>query len=132
MNKVLLDTSGYSMLLRGNKSVRDSLSAADIVYVSAIVLGELYYGFRCGSKESENIERLERFMSRPTVLLLEAGDSTAQVFGGIKCDLKKNGTPLPLNDVWIAAHAIESGSIMITADDHFKLVPGLRLWRKRP
>ena len=130
MNKILLDTSGYSLLMSGDASVRESLSRADMVYMSAIVLGELYYGFRRGSKERENIERLERFMSIPGVALLEVADSTAQIFGDIKYDLARVGTPLPINDVWVASHAIESGAVVVTADERFRIVPGLRLWRR--
>jgi tRNA(fMet)-specific endonuclease VapC len=128
MKKILIDTSAYSHLLQGNTDVLDALARADLVYASIFVLGELYAGFRGGSKESANKNLLERFLSRPTVRILGATRETAEVFGDIKHALRQAGTPLPINDVWIAAHAIETGSILVTFDSHFNSVSGLRLW----
>lgn len=128
MKKILLDTSAYSYLRQGNEEVLDALSHADLVYVSIFVLGELYAGFRGGSKEPANRELLERFLKRPTVRVIAATRETAEVFGEIKNMLKRAGRPLPLNDVWIAAHAMETGSIVVTFDSHFRQIPGLRLW----
>ena len=62
--------------------------------------------------------------------ILNATTETAQIFGVIKSDLGKAGTPLPVNDVWIAAHAVETGSIIISYDRHFNIIPGIRLWDK--
>jgi len=102
--------------------------SAEVVYVSIFVLGELYAGFAGGTKERQNKETLNRFLLKPTAKILNATAETAEVFGKVKQDLKKAGTPLPINDVWIAAHAIETGSTVITYDNHFKNVAGLRLW----
>lgn len=128
MKKVLLDTNAYSGLLRGDDQVLDALAKAEIVYVSAVVLGELFAGFRGGSRYVENTQRLERFMERPQVALLSVGLETADVFGAVKHQLKQEGKPIPLNDVWIASHALETGAVLITYDQHFKGVAGLRLW----
>ena len=67
-------------------------------------------------------------MLKPTAKILNATAETAEVFGEVKQNLNKAGTPIPINDVWIAAHAIETGSTIITYDSHFKNVAGLRLW----
>ena len=128
MKKVLLDTNAYSGLLRGDGQVLDALAKAEIVYVSAIVMGELFAGFRGGSRYVENTQRLERFLERPQVALLAVGLETTDVFGAVKHQLKQDGKPIPLNDVWIASHALETGSVLITYDQHFKNVAGLRLW----
>jgi tRNA(fMet)-specific endonuclease VapC len=96
--------------------------------MSIFVLGELYAGFKGGNKEQENTRLLKRFIQKPTVEILEATEETSKIFGQIKNDLKKAGTPLPINDVWIAAHTLESGSTLITYDIHFLEIPGLRLW----
>jgi tRNA(fMet)-specific endonuclease VapC len=61
---------------------------------------------------------------------LNATAETAEVFGQVKSSLRKSGTPLPINDVWIAAHALETGSVVVTYDVHFKSIPGLRLWER--
>ncbi|MBN1508139.1 MAG: type II toxin-antitoxin system VapC family toxin [Sedimentisphaerales bacterium] len=128
MRKILIDTSAYSRLLGGDMQVLEALGRADLTYVSVFVLGELYAGFKGGSKEARNKDLLERFLHRPTVRTLAASRETAEIFAEIKHALKRTGTPLPINDVWIAAHAIETGSILVTFDVHFKKISGLRLW----
>jgi tRNA(fMet)-specific endonuclease VapC len=128
MSRLLIDTSAYSRLLLGDPNVREALEQADVVYMSAFVLAELYVGFRGGSKETRNRQWLTRFVGRPTVRILSATQETAEVFAAVKHSLRRAGTPLPLNDVWIAAHAIETGAVLATFDAHFGKVPGLRLW----
>ena len=128
MRKVLIDTSAYSELLRGSQAVVEALGRTDIVYLSVFVLGELYTGFRGSARATANKQLLERFIARPTVRLRDATQETAQIFAQIKHALKQAGTPIPINDVWIAAHAIETGSVLVTFDSHFAKVPGLRLW----
>jgi tRNA(fMet)-specific endonuclease VapC len=128
MKKILLDTNAYTRLLAGVKDVLDVVGAAAIVYMSVFVLGELYAGFGHGSKEGENREILRRFLLKPTVKILNATAETSEVFGLLKSNLMKAGTPIPINDVWIASHAIETGSIVVTYDKHFKKIAGLRRW----
>ena len=128
MKKVLLDTNAYAALLRGDERVLDVLAKAEHVYFSAVVLGELFAGFRGGSLFFENKQRLDQFMARPQVALLSVGRETADVFGTVKHQLKRDGTPIPLNDVWIASHAMETGAVLVTYDNHFRQVAGLRLW----
>jgi len=128
MKKILLDTNAYVRFLRGDEKVMTYLAQADSVYMSVFVLGELYAGFKAGNKERDNRQILERFLLKPTVSVLDATMETADVFGLIMASLKKSGTPIPINDVWIAAHALETGSILVTYDDHFAVIPGLRLW----
>jgi tRNA(fMet)-specific endonuclease VapC len=128
MKKILLDTNAYVRFLRGDEKVMAYLAQADSVYMSVFVLGELFAGFRAGSKEKDNKQLLESFLLKPTVSVLEATMETADIFGLIMASLRKSGTPMPINDVWIAAHSLETGSILVTYDDHFALIPGLRLW----
>ncbi len=128
MNKVMLDTSAYSNFLAGDERVLGVVSGADTIYMSIFVLGELYAGFGGGKKKKENKQILHRFLTKPTVRLLLAHQSTAEAFGFLKNQLKTRGKPIPINDLWIASHAVESGSVLATYDRHFKYVPGLRLW----
>jgi tRNA(fMet)-specific endonuclease VapC len=128
VKKILLDTNAYVRFLRGDEKVMTYLAQADSVYMSVIVLGELFAGFKSGSKQRENKRILERFLRKPTVTVLEATLETADIFGGVMASLRKTGSPIPINDVWIAAHALETGSILVTYDDHFAAIPGLRLW----
>lgn len=128
MKAIIIDTSAYSRFLGGDESVLEMLAVAETVYLSTIVLGELLAGFRGGSKLQENRAQLSDFLHKPTVRALEVSTETAEVFGLVKDTLKRAGTPIPINDVWIAAQAIETGSVIASFDEHFKRVPGLRLW----
>lgn len=128
MKRILLDTNAYVRFLRGDEKVMAYLAQADTVYMSVFVLGELFAGFKAGGKERNNKQILERFLLKPTVTVLEATIETADIFGLIMASLRKSGNLIPVNDVWIAAHALETGSILLTHDDHFAVIPGLRLW----
>lgn len=130
MSRILLDTNAYTRLLVGDARVLDEVATAEQVNMSVFVLGELLSGFRGGSKFEQNRRTLRDFLSRPTVVFLGASDETAEVFGYLKDSLRKLGTPIPINDVWIAAHAMETGSVLVTYDDHFSRIPGLRLWNR--
>lgn len=128
MKKIVLDTNAYTRLLAGNEDVLDVVGTAETLYMSIFVLGELYAGFAGGTRERENRETLGRFLLKPTVKTLNATSETADVFGMVKSRLRKAGTPLPINDIWIAAHAIETGATVVTYDTHFERIAGLRLW----
>ena len=114
--------------LGGDENVLEALGSAEIVYLSVFVLGELYAGFQGGSSIKENKKILHKFILKPTIKILNATSETAEIFGMLKDSLKKAGTPLSINHVWIAAHALETGSVVVTYDRHFTSVPGLRLW----
>ena len=128
MKKIVIDTKAYTKLLAGEEDVLDVIGSAEIIYMSIFVLGELYAGFAGGTKERENKDALNRFLRKSPVKTLNAISETAKIFGMVKQELKKAGTPLPINDVWIAAHTLETGSTLITYDRHFRKIAGLRLW----
>jgi tRNA(fMet)-specific endonuclease VapC len=130
VKKIILDTNAYTGFLAGDSDVLGAISSAETIYVSVFVLAELYAGFAGGAKKRENKDTLQRFLMKPAVKILNATAETAEVFGQVKFHLKKAGTPLPINDVWIAAHAMETGSVVVTYDAHFKSIPGLRLWER--
>ena len=128
MRSILLDTNAYSNLLRGDQEVLAAIGRADEVLMSAIVLGELYQGFRGGSRYHENARLLQEFMADPIVCELSVSSETSELFGKIKQELKTAGTPIPINDVWIACQCLQSGATLVSNDRHFSVVPGLRLW----
>ena len=128
MNRVLLDTNAYTAFLNGDEQVLDALSSANKVYMSIFVLGELHSGFRGGSKMKSNMDTLNLFLSKSSVEIVPGTLETASIFGEIKNQLKKVGSPIPINDVWIAAHSLETASVLITYDHHFSHILGLRLW----
>lgn len=128
MKNILLDTNCYTAYLAGDERVLNALAEAEAVYMSIFVLGELFAGFRGGRRMRQNRDYLKRFLAKNTVTILDATMETAEIFGDLKEKLKKSGTPLPINDVWIAAHALETGSVLITYDAHFQYIIGLRRW----
>jgi tRNA(fMet)-specific endonuclease VapC len=93
------------------------------------MLGELFAGFQGGKKHSKNKEDLKSFINKDGVKILDVTVETSEIFGEIKALLSKKGRMIPLNDIWIAAHAIETGSKLITFDSHFKSIDGLRIWK---
>jgi tRNA(fMet)-specific endonuclease VapC len=93
-----------------------------------VVLAELLFGFRGGTKRAENQKMLDKFLHKSTVSVLDVTVETAEIFSELQYSLKKDGNPIPVNDVWIAACAVESGSVVITYDNHFRKIPGVRLW----
>lgn len=124
--KILLDTNAYTSLMRGDGQVLSFLNQAEVVYMSVFVIGELKAGFKGGNKWVENEDILMTFLGKSTVKTLVATLETSEVFAEVIHQLKQQGSPIPINDVWIAAHAIETGSKLFTYDKHFKQVPGLR------
>jgi tRNA(fMet)-specific endonuclease VapC len=128
MRNIILDTNAYARLLTGEKDVLDMVAAAEVVFMSIFVLGELYAGFAGGTKRQENRDILRRFLIKPTVKILNATSETADIFGSLKNTLRQAGTPVPINDVWIAAHGMETGSVIVTYDQHFLKIAGIRLW----
>lgn len=123
--KVLLDTNAYSALLREVEDVARRVRRAEEVLLSSVVVGELLYGFRCGSRLKRNLEQLETFFDNPYTECLPVTEATADRFSRIAQRLREKGTPIPTNDIWIAAHAMESGADLISYDQHFRLVEGV-------
>ena len=123
--KRLLDTNAYSALKRGHgevaQLVRDSVELA----FSMVVIGELLFGFRNGTLLERNTAELEALLAHPRVTVLPVTRTTADRFGRIAAMLRKAGTPIPSNDIWIAAHAVESGAELLSFDPHFAAIPGL-------
>lgn len=127
---ILLDTNAYSHLLKGDQEVLKEMNRASGILMSVFVLGELYSGFKGGSKEAENVHLLRKFLAKPLVKIIDATQFTSEVYSDIKTHLKRTGNPIPINDVWIAAHVIESGAQLITYDQHFKKINDLNIWEK--
>ena len=101
----------------------ERVAAADEVFVPAIALGELYYGARKSTRTDQNIARIDEFAAAAAVLGCDA--ATAQQYGRIKNDLRAKGRPIPENDIWIAAVAVQHGLTVVSHDEHFGEVTGL-------
>ena len=127
--KVLLDTSAYSALRRDHLEVAERVRRSQRVLLSSVVLGELEYGFRSGTRYEQNRRELEAFLDHPYVRPLPVTPTTAERFGRVAAALRRQGRPIPSNDIWIAAHALESGADLLTFDRHFEAVDGL-VWQR--
>jgi tRNA(fMet)-specific endonuclease VapC len=123
--KVLLDTNAYTALFRGHEGVATRVRRAEQILVSVIVAGELLFGFRNGSRYEAHRTELEDFIASPYVALLPVTLVTSDRFGRIAASLRRKGRPLPTNDIWIAAHAMESGAELLSFDRHFEEVDGI-------
>jgi tRNA(fMet)-specific endonuclease VapC len=130
--KVLLDTNAYTALFRGEAEVARIVRNAESVIVSSVVAGELLFGFRNGTRYEANRRQFDAFLANAYVSFLPVGLVTADRFGRIAAGLRKKGTPLPTNDIWIAAHAMESGADLLSFDLHFGQVDGLSWIRPEP
>jgi len=128
VKRVAFDTSAYSMLRQGHQKVRDILEAAEEIYLSPIVVGELLFGFKNGSKLEWNKRVLKSFVEAG-VSIHKISAEAADIYSDIILNLKKKGIPIPTNDIWIAAQSIEQGSVLLTFDKHFEEIEGLRFIR---
>lgn len=125
MTRVLIDTNAYAALMAGNRPIADMLSEHEAVLMSPIVIGELYDGFLGGTRYDENREILARFLAKPRTICVPITENTSEWFGEIKQGLRKNGRPIPINDVWIAASCMEHGARLLSMDKHFSEIGGL-------
>jgi predicted nucleic acid-binding protein len=123
VSRVLLDTSGYSAFMRGDGAVKEILQTVDAIYLNAVVLGELRAGFLRGRTRHKNEERLGRFLASSRVSIVPVDDETAERYAVILDGLWTAGTPIPTNDIWIAASAMQYGLKVVTTDSHFLKIP---------
>jgi tRNA(fMet)-specific endonuclease VapC len=123
--KILLDTSAYVGFKVGAHEVVDIIVKSQHIVFSPVVLGELMFGFYNGTRFKQNMEDLNEFLRHEIVEFIPLGELTADRYSRIAHQLRKKGTPIPTNDIWIAAQAMEHGAELITSDRHFEQLPGL-------
>jgi tRNA(fMet)-specific endonuclease VapC len=121
----LLDTNAYVELLKGDEQVARVVRASEELVFSMVVVGELLFGFRNGNRYDKNLALLDDFLAQPWVSLQLVTRATADRFGRVAAALRKAGTPIPTNDIWIAAQAFETGAELVTFDRHFDDIRGL-------
>ena len=123
--RLCLDTNAYSALGRGEEGVAQLAESAEELVIPATVVGELMFGFLRGSRLMRNESDLNTFLSQDGVRLQPITREIAERYGYVKASLMKNGTPIPENDIWIAAVALETGTRLVSYDTHFDSVGGL-------
>jgi tRNA(fMet)-specific endonuclease VapC len=123
--RLALDTNRYTDLCRGTASVVETVELADEVWLPFIVLGELRAGFAVGSQGPRNEAVLRRFLLKAGVGVLYADEQTTHHYGGVYRQLRKQGTPIPTNDMWIAALVLQHSLVLCARDAHFDALPQL-------
>jgi predicted nucleic acid-binding protein len=119
VTRYCLDTSAYSQFKRGAPEVVALLDSADWVGVPSVTLGELWVGFLLGGRLERSVAELREFLDHPVVHEIVVDREVARIYAEIVRALRKAGTPLPTNDVWIAAAAAHTGTTVLTYDEHF-------------
>lgn len=122
-NEACLDTNIVIDMLRGRKDIADKITTLEKVYVPIPVLGERYLGAENSSRKAHHLAQIDVLLSLSEVI--HTSNETAKIYGWIKVQLKKKGKPIPENDIWIAALAMEHDLTLITRDQHFTYLPEL-------
>jgi len=122
VSRIFLDTSAYSAFKRGHPQIQHRIREASEIRLSPVVLGELRVGFLKGTRLAENLAGLKQFLASPRVELVLVNEETAERYALIFDSLRQAGTPIPINDIWIAASAMQYGSVLLTTDPHFRSV----------
>ncbi len=127
MTRILIDTNIYSLAMHGEKNIVEILRQTRHIGISAISIGELFSGFRGGSRKQEHRRELNQFLDSPRVSLYSVDEETAEQYSAVLQQLKRQGTPIPTNDIWIAAVALQHGLSLLTRDEHFSNIHGILL-----
>jgi len=124
--KVVLDTSAYSHFRAGNATVLEWIAGAACIFIPVTVLGELEVGFSLGRRGAENRYALKEFLSEPFVDVLDTTSEVSDKYAQVFVALRRSGTPIPINDVWIAAATLTANADLLTFDSDFENIDGLR------
>jgi tRNA(fMet)-specific endonuclease VapC len=121
--KYLLDTNIVIALFANETPIKDNLSNVEEVYIPSVVIGELFYGAYKSTRAKENIARIDDFAGKSVVLGCDT--ETSRLYGEIKNSLSLKGRPIPENDIWIAAIALQHGLTLVSRDNHFNEIDKL-------
>jgi predicted nucleic acid-binding protein len=121
--RLLLDTNRYRDLCKGVPDALKTLQLADTIHMPFVVLAELRSGFLCGTLARKNEQYLVRFLNSDRVKVLYADDATTHHFAQVFAQLRLQGTPIPINDIWIAALAVQHDLLLYSRDTHFDNLP---------
>ena len=123
--KYLLDTNIVIALFANDASVMESLTKAEEVFIPSVVIGELFYGAHKSARAKDNLARIDEFAS--SNLVLGCDMETARIYGDVKNALRIKGHPIPENDIWIAAIAIQHNLTLVSRDKHFNEIESLNV-----
>ena len=121
--RILIDTNRYRDFCAAIPEVVDKFRSAEEIYISFITLAELRAGFICGTMARKNERVLNTFLNRSRVHLVYANEDTVHHYATIFFQLRRQGTPIPTNDIWIASLATQYSLILFSRDAHFDHLP---------
>ena len=124
-NRCFLDTSVIVHAFRSNSKVSEKLDTMEEIYVSVTVIGELYYGAYKSGDAGKHLKQIQSFLNNCKILPTDI--ITADIYANIKAALSKKGKPIPENDIWIAAIALQYNLQLYTTDGHFNEIDGINL-----
>lgn len=127
MKRIIIDTNVYSAFKKKQPDTVRLIQCAEYIAINTIILGELLAGFRCGVKEQQNRLELDQFIDSPRVEIIGLDDQTAEFYAQVFSELRLQGKPIPSNDLWLAASALQHGLALATYDVHFASISGLLL-----
>lgn len=119
---MILDTTAISDFFRGNRDVLPLIEASDELYVSPVVIGEMLAGFMRGDREKENRRLLDSFLTESQAVVLAIDEDTGERYAHIHNSLREAGMPIPTNDIWIAAQAMQHGLRVVAGDSHYSRI----------
>lgn len=125
MTSLMIDTNFYGEIMMGTERAKKNIEQTEKVLICPIVLGELLVGFKYGNRKETNTDKLHLFLQLPTVTVTNITRQSAEFYALIVIQLKKAGTPIPTNDIWIAACCLEHGATLATDDNHFQKISNL-------
>jgi tRNA(fMet)-specific endonuclease VapC len=121
--QLVLDTNAYRLVMDGDREAMDLVQLADAVLMPVPVIAELRFGFANGTRGTQNAAALSRFLDSSRVEVLICDPDTAEQYASLKLQLKKQGTPIPVNDIWIAALVLQHHGVLFTRDRDFDRLP---------
>lgn len=121
--RLLLDTNRYRDLCEGDASALEVIQKAARIYIPFVVIAELRSGFLCGTQSRKNEKYLTMFLNSERVEALYPEENTTHHFARIFAQLRLQGTPIPVNDIWISALAVQHDLIVYSRDRHFDCLP---------
>ena len=130
MIRILLDTNAYVAFKQGEKDAVETLRHVDRIGISVVVLGELLAGFAAGKRQDYNQIELNVFLDSPRVTIIPVDRDTTRFYASIYKQLREKGKPVPTNDMWIAASALQHEHFVFTYDKHFGQISGLLVGSK--
>ena len=126
--RLAVDTSAYIAFCKNNRMAVDAMQRADEIILPLMVIAQLRAGFAVGKRGDENEQILQRFLNSDRVSILSPNENTCYIYARLFSYLRGKGTPIPINDLWIASIALQTDATLLTFDQPFQALPQVPKW----